>query len=195
MEVMNMLVKPSEFVLGKLLAHVGVLLVQLLTMAGFVIIMLSFFDAEIFTYLFEFTKYVNIWMIIPLIFYISCGFLIMAHIIMGVGAALPTAQESQKFMGYFIILSILPIYFMAVLLNEPSGLIAMVLSYFPLTSGMVLLFRNISGQLSVLETIFSSIVLIGYVVISFIISYKLFKIGSTEYQKKVSLREVFSRGR
>ena len=134
--------------------------------------------------------YLNGWNLLKTFFYLACGYLIMAHFIMGAGASFPTLKESQNFIGYFILLSILPIYFLNILITEPSGIMSMILSYFPFTSAMILLFRNLSGQLSLGEEIFSALVLIGYVIISFVIAFKLFKAGSSEYNSRISLKRT-----
>lgn len=125
--------------------------------------------------------------------YIIAGFLIMANTMVGVGAAMPSYKEAQSFSGIFVMLSVIPIYFATLIIAEPNGLIAMIASYFPLSSAVILLFRNTLGELSLAETVFSSVVLLCYVLASFYMAFKLFELGALEYSNKVSFRQYLKR--
>ena len=60
-------------------------------------------------------------------------------------------------------------------------------------SPLVLTFRASVGALPVIEQIIGIIVSALYVVISFYVAFKLFEVGSLEFGKKVSLKNILRR--
>ncbi len=124
-------------------------------------------------------------------FYLIAGFLIMAASMVGVGAIMPSYKEAQNFSSFFIIAAIFPIYFAALIVQEPSGLIAMVLSYFPLTAPLILLARHVLNALPVWEMWLSGAILAGYVFGALVLAQKLFEIGSLEYTNRLSFKRIF----
>jgi ABC-2 type transport system permease protein len=189
-ETILSLVKAKDLIWGKLLGQVGLVFTQLITLLfltfiGFMSLDLSInlpIDLDEITF--------DPVILIQSLFYIICGFLIMANIMVGVGAASPSYKEAQGLSSVFIILSILPIYFAGIIVTDPSGLIGLAGSYFPLTSPLILLFRNAMGEVGMTEFILSGALVIGYVVASFWLSFKLFQIGALELGKKISLKSL-----
>jgi ABC-2 type transport system permease protein len=106
---------------------------------------------------------------------------------------MPTYREAQSFSSVFILLGMYPLWLVGLLMTDPSGPVAMFSSYFPFSSAMVLLFRNALGEISGMEMLFSTFVLLIYVILSFLISYKLFEIGALEYHQRLSLKTVVDR--
>jgi ABC-2 type transport system permease protein len=131
--------------------------------------------------------------LLPLnIFLIIAGFLFFAAIMTGTGAIGTGAEDSRNLSSIFIILSIFPIYLMQVLITNPQGTLAVVLSYFPFTSFMVLLIRNSFGALPVPELILGIVTSILYVVIAMLVALKLFELGCLMYNRRPTFKEVLS---
>lgn len=189
-EVVLTSVSPKVLILGKILGQLGTVLTQLLTLAVFASAGLYFakpnlpFDIS--------TVHVDPLVIVMSIFYTIMGLLILGNIMVSVGAAVPTYKEAQSFSSVFIILSILPIYFFTIILTDPTGTISRIASYFPLTAPLILLFRFGLGVLSRTETLLSMVLLLIYAYVTFVIAVKLFEFGALEYNKKISLKDVFS---
>jgi ABC-2 type transport system permease protein len=192
-ETILSVIKPKDLIAGKLAAQGGLVLVQLaalliLSIAGLLLLNINF-DLPVDLSEFEPDPMV----ILQSLFYIVGGFLIIANIMIGVGAAVPSYKEAQSLSSVFIILSILPIYFAGIIISDPSGTIGLVASYFPLTAPMILLFRNSLGELGLVEFGFSSLLIAVYVVVSFWAAFKLFRLGAMEYSNKLSLKKVLGR--
>lgn len=185
-EIVLTAVDSTKLIVGKILGQIATVLTQLVVL----IIMASiglFGLNSTFTNLLSGVQ-LNPLMILMGIFYILCGFLIMGNIMVGVGAAMPNYRDAQGFSSIFIILSIFPVYFATIILAEPSGTVSQIVSYFPLTSAMILLFRFMLGELSNLEIVISSLLLIIYVAATFWLAIKLFEFGSLEYSNKISFK-------
>lgn len=194
-EIIISLVKPHDVILGKLLAHVALALIQIIIIASSTFLLLQVsavisgnpFSFDIWTTLYS----LDPWLVLKAFFYLGCAFLITTMLALGASAAMPTTREAQGFISVFFILGLFPFYFMNTLINEPVGTLTLFLSYFPLTSGITLFVRNLLDQISLPELLFGSILLIVYLIASSILAFKLFERGSVEYHRKISLREIF----
>lgn len=136
---------------------------------------------------------INLWQIISALFFVVTGFLFMAGVMVGVGAAIPTYKEAQSFSSVFIILSIFPVYFASALIAEPSGRIAQITSFTPFTAPLVLLFRNAMNALQVWELLLGIVLMVVYVVVGFWLAFRLFSIGSLEYGRRISFRSLLGK--
>ncbi|MCA9390441.1 ABC transporter permease, partial [candidate division WWE3 bacterium] len=69
--------------------------------------------------------------------------------------------------------------------------LALGLSYFPLTSPLILLARYVFDALPLYEMIMSGTLLILYVLGALYLAFKLFELGSLEYTEKLSFKRIF----
>jgi ABC-2 type transport system permease protein len=189
-ETVLSIIKPKALILGKIIGQIAIVVTQLIILLALIAAVMVITKTQLPIDLS--TVQVTAGQLFWGLFYLICGFIIMANVMVGVGAAMPTYKEAQSFSSIFIILSILPIYFAAIIIAEPSGTVAMLSSYFPLTAPMILLFRNALGELSTTELIFSAALLLVYVYLTLILAFKLFEFGSLEYSKKISFRRFLS---
>ncbi|MEI7604131.1 MAG: ABC transporter permease [bacterium] len=188
-ETVLTIIKPKNLIWGKIIGQVAVVITQMLFLIGMILIAFLIIKPNLPIDLSKITITPD--QIIASIFYTFTGFLILACTMVGVGAAMPTYKEASSFSSVFILLSILPIYLVGLIIADPNGLLSIITSYFPLTSAMVLLFRNALGELSLIELIFSGVVMILYVVFFFYLAYKIFELGSLEYNRKLSLQQIY----
>jgi ABC-type Na+ efflux pump permease subunit len=194
-ETILSIVKPRELIWGKILGQVGIILTQFAVLVGFAALGFAALNLKLPVTINLSAINVDPVQVITSIWYLACGFLIMANTMVGVGSIMPSYKDASSFSSVFIMLSIFPIYFFTILLTEPSGLVAYITSYFPFSAAMVLLFRNALGALPLWESILSSVVLFVYVVFTFYLAYKLFELGSLEYRNKISLRQIIGKNK
>lgn len=189
-EIVLSIMRPVELITGKIIGMTGIAFTQLtalLLLGGLVF----FYSSTKLPFDIDFSAIDwNVAQILISFFYLICGFLIMASVMVGVGAAMPTYRDAQSFSSVFVIASIFPIYFAALIVAEPNGLIAQITSYFPLTASLILLARNALGELGTFEIILSSILLVFYVIGGFYVANKLFELGSLEYNQKLSVQRI-----
>jgi len=188
-EIILSSIKPKDLILGKVLGQVAAVLTQIVVLITLIIVLLNQVKLNL---PFDISKIeLNPVQLILAVIYLLLGFLILAITMVGVGAAMPTYREASSFASIFIIMSIFPIYFFTLILVEPNGLVAQIVSYFPFTAPMILMLRNSLGALSPFEIVLSIAVLIFFIFLFSKIAYKLFEFGSLEYNQKISFRAFF----
>lgn len=192
-EIILSIMSHKEIIWGKILGLLGIIFTQItvLLVLGGIIFWLSL-DHLPFTFDWSLITIDPVHIVISF-FYIICGFLTIATAMVGVGSAMPTYKEAQSFSSVFIMLSIFPIYFATLILQEPNGPVAIATSYFPFTAPLILLIRNALGALPLWEALFSAVILLGYVTAGFYLAFKLFQLGSLEYSQKLSLKRFFQK--
>ncbi|MHC1716845.1 MAG: ABC transporter permease [Candidatus Dojkabacteria bacterium] len=191
-ETMLSIVDKKSLMIGKMVGLIGVVITQLLVWLLFGVALylaiMNYFDLNLPIDLNNID-----WGGLPLnIFLIITGFLFFAAVMVGVGAVGTGAEDSRNLSSIFIILSIFPMYLMQSLITDPTSLLSRIFSYFPFTSFMVLLLRNSIGALSTQELIIGIFTSIIYVIIAIFISMKLFELGCLMYNRRPSLKEIFT---
>ena len=91
----------------------------------------------------EFTISAGLWATI-----IGCfitGYLLMTTLAIFVGAIAPSSREAGRMGGWIPVLCFVPFWFSALLLAQPNGLVARLLSYIPLVAPTGLLMRISAG--------------------------------------------------
>lgn len=121
---------------------------------------------------------------------VLCGFLLYSAIMVGVGSVATSQKDSQSLSAVFIIMAVLPMYFIPVLISDPNGVIAKIFSYFPSTSAFTLALRNSLGVLGAGEIVLGLILNFIYVVIAFWVAVKMFRLGILMYSRRPSIKEV-----
>ncbi|MCA9382320.1 ABC transporter permease, partial [Candidatus Dojkabacteria bacterium] len=124
------------------------------------------------------------------LFLAFCGFLTIASIMVGVGAMGKNYRDSQSLSSIFILISVFPIYFISILISDPNSILAIIFSYFPLTSPMILLLRSAFGQLKTVELIIGVLLTLLYTIIAFYLAPKLFDLGSLMYSRRPTMKEI-----
>jgi ABC-2 type transport system permease protein len=125
-----------------------------------------------------------------LIYYIL-GFVLLGSIMAGVGSTCNTLKDAQNMMMPVTIIVIIPMMSFHVIIQNPDGMYARALSFFPPVTSMVMVLRLSAGSSAGFLEIFSTIaVLIISVIFAVWLAAKVFRTGILMYGKKPSLREV-----
>lgn len=127
--------------------------------------------------------------VLALVYYVL-GFLVYAVIIGSVGALGTSMQESQQLSGVFSIIAAAPIFFAGVVLANPDGTLARVLSYVPLTSPTTMLIRIPQGGVPILDIVVSvgGLVLTGAVLLW--AGDRIFRLGLLMYGERPGLKRI-----
>jgi ABC-2 type transport system permease protein len=136
---------------------------------------------------------------LPLLTMISCffmyfigGYFLYAAIYTAIGAAVDSETDTQQFMLPVILPLILSIYvgFFSVI-DNPNGTVAVIFSYIPLTSPIVMLMRIPFGEITwwqlaiSLSILYISIILVAY------LAAKIYRIGILMYGKKTNWKDLY----
>lgn len=184
------MIDSKTLIFGKTIGLSGAVLTQLLiwfVMGGTVIFGISKYSNQSLPL--DFSR-IDISALPLNIFLTFSGFLLFSAAMTGVGAIGTSYKDSQGLSSIFIILSVLPLYFITILVSDPNGVIGQVASHFPLTSPMVFILRNSLVQLSTVEIILAVGLNIIYVLVAFYLAIKLFNLGSLMYERRPKFSEI-----
>lgn len=115
--------------------------------------------------------------------FVILGFLSMAGIMVMAASSVGTFREAQSFSTVFILLGILPVYFVTVILAEPNGSLAQITSLVPLTSPLIMVMRLGVTELNAFYVLGIAALNAIYVAISFVLAFKIFSMNAVEYSK------------
>lgn len=198
MEMVLTYVKPRILILGKLLAvslvvltqiafyaTLGLLALFIAHQAGFAITLplgidltkLVFDPAAIF---FGFA-------------YLIVGFLMYAGFMTATAAMAPSSKEANNFSSVFFIGAFIPFYFITLVVTSPNNPVVTFMSYFPLTSPIIGLVRNMFGSMTFVEALLVLAVMFTFMVISIWAAVRAFKLGALEFNQVISLKKLFKK--
>jgi ABC-2 type transport system permease protein len=107
-----------------------------------------------------------------------------------VGSLVPNAREASGFVSVIMILVVMPLFFISSFMSATPDFMTYVLSYFPLSAPVALLMRNAFGTLPPIEAA-AGIALLAVSSVAIIwLAFRAFRIGTMEYQSKVSLKRL-----
>lgn len=121
------------------------------------------------------------------------SFLMFTGILVGIGAATPTAKEATGFFGAVMLFIFGPLYAVTLFVSSPDAVLVKVLSFFPLTAPIPLMLRNAVGNLSIVDAIVGIGILSISAIIALSVSIRLFRYGALEYSRRLSLRAIFTK--
>ncbi len=176
----------KDLILGKLIGLSAVVVTQILLLLVMgLLVLLGFYRGEVFSFISQ-IKFDPIEMLFGL-FIAMLSSLVLANAMVGVGAAVPTLREAQGFSSIFIILSVIPLYFVSIVLVAPSSPFSIAMSYVPILGPFVLLIRNALVELTFIEVFIAIISLVIQVVISFWIAKTMLVRGALNYSSRINL--------
>ena len=125
------------------------------------------------------------------IFYFLGGYMLYSSLFAAVGAAVDNETDTQQFMMPIMLPLILAVYVGAfTVINEPHGPIAVIFSYIPLTSPIVMLMRVPFGVAWWEIAISMLLLLLTFMVIVWIAA-KIYRVGILMYGKKPTYKDLW----
>lgn len=119
------------------------------------------------------------------------GFILFTGLLVGIGAAAPTAKDANSFFGIVILMMFIPFYFFQMLMSGASSPVVSFMSYFPLTAPVTLMIRNIFGTVNTTEALIGLAIVFISGIISINLAVRIFRYGTLEYSKRLSLKTIF----
>jgi ABC-2 type transport system permease protein len=123
--------------------------------------------------------------------YFVLAFLLFGTLITATGVIGTNAKDMQQYGMLWAIGAAIPMMFMAILLQEPAGTTARVLSYFPLTSAVTMMIRLGQDAVSWWEIPLTLGILALSVLVTLRFAARIFRTGLLMYGKRPSLAEIF----
>ena len=180
-EIMLTSVPSREIMGGKIIGNLGVGLTQIAVWVLLLGVVGFFFRDKL-----GFLTDINL----------SGGYLLISVALMilsFIGAAMTSSEESQGIIGLMVLPMMFPFYFLTVFLSYPNGILARVLSFFPLSAPLALSLRMAFSSVSALEIGLVFVVIVFFTLLMFWLAGVVFKRGMLRYSKRLSLKEIFSK--
>ena len=127
-----------------------------------------------------------------LVLYFVLGYLFFASLFTGVGALSSSQEDAHRLKFYMRLLSLLPIVLAVFVLHSPDSLFVRILSFIPFLAPIFMILRTPLGQPPLIDYYISCGVLVVSIVLSFMITGKLFRNASVIYGKKTTLKLVLN---
>ena len=128
--------------------------------------------------------------LVAFLLYFIGGYLLYASLFAAIGAAVDNQTDAQQFMMPITIILILALYVgMFTVPEDPNGTVALIFSYIPFTSPVVMMMRIPNG-VPVYEQIISIIILYFTFVLCIWLAAKIYRVGILMYGKKPSIKEL-----
>ena len=185
---------PTTLIIGKIAALFMVGLVQMLTFALPVIIGYVFFrsnlklpDVDLSTLSLQPGP-----MIVGVLLLVG-GFIVFTGTLVAIGAVVPTVKEAGTVFAPLVIMLFVPFYVVSMIVSDPRAPIVQIFTYFPYTAPVTAMLRNGFGSLSSVQSALVIAELFTFGLITLRLAVHLFRYGSLEYSKKLSIRNTFHR--
>ena len=123
--------------------------------------------------------------------YFVLAFLLYGTLITGTGVIGTNAKDMQQYGMFWSIGSAIPMLFLEVLIRDPNGTTARILSYFPLTSAVTMMIRIGSGGYSWWEIPLTLGILAVSVWITLRFAARIFRTALLMYGKRPTFVEIF----
>lgn len=123
----------------------------------------------------------------------SVSFILFTGLLVGIGAATPTAKEAGGFFGVVMMLIFGPLYAVTLFVSQPEATVVQFLSNFPFTAPIPLLLRNAVGNLTISEATIAIAIMSATAVIVMWLAIRAFRYGALEYSRRLSVSEIFRR--
>jgi ABC-2 type transport system permease protein len=123
----------------------------------------------------------------------TASFVLFTGLLVGIGAAAPTAKEAGSFFGVVILLLIGPVYAASLFISSPDAGIVQFLSYFPFTAPIPLMLRNAVGNLENWQAGIALVILVITATVVMATAIRTFRYGALEYSRRLTLKEIFRR--
>ncbi len=177
---------PDDLMTGKVLGLGAAALIQILVWLGMAFALLTIASRN---FLPDFDVPLDLFLIC--LGYFLVGFLMISSLMAGAGSLGNTMKESQQLSTWFTIPIVAPFFLIMVILAEPNGIVARILSYIPLTSPVTMMLRLPSGQVPWWELPLTFVILIVSVYLALKLGGKLFRLGSLMYGKRPTVPEIW----
>jgi ABC-2 type transport system permease protein len=125
------------------------------------------------------------------------AFLFFGSLMLGTGSLGSNMREAQQLSMIWSLTAALPLMLMSVLIREPHGLVARILTWLPLTAGPVVVMRASmdADSLAWWEMVGPLLVLLGATWMAIRIGARFFRVGLLSAGARPSLREVMRQAR
>ncbi len=174
-EIMLSSVRPLALLLGKILAMGVLSLLQVATIAGAFVVIISQ-AGSLSTALGDVS--VSPGLLAMLAVYFVLGFLLFGSLMAGIGAVSTTMRESQNFVTVVTLPAMIPMFFITIFTTDPNGTFAVVFSMIPITAPLSMIMRLAVTDVPLVQLAVSMILLLLGIAGAIWFSARLFRVNT-----------------
>ena len=186
-DVLLTCVKPLSLMAGKVLAIGTAVLITIVVWVGSVVVVAP----RIVSFIPNAAELpINLGLLVWVLAFFLAGYFVSAVIMVGVGAVATKVQEANQ-LGFLVIIPLLAsIYVLPLILSNPDGGLARVLSFIPFTAPSAMMIRLAVDGASTLESLASLAVIVLTGMVLLWACARVFRAGLLMYGQRMSLRRV-----
>jgi ABC-2 type transport system permease protein len=186
-EILLSSISPTQLLTGKILGLGALGLGQMLFWLGSAAALLS---ATVAMFSMVGVIKLSLDTIILAIIYFILGYLLFATLMAVAGSMGTSMRESQQIAGIFTFAAAVPFMALNLVFSNPDSPILMVLSYFPMTSPVMMLIRLGFGPVPTEQVVISLVLLVAGLAFSLWAGVKVFRVGLLMYGKRPGLKDL-----
>ncbi|AEF95700.1 ABC transporter permease [Methanotorris igneus] len=179
MEVLLSFTNAENIMIGKILGISVVGLIQISIWLMFALPVVIVYAIKVSTFL---VAMAVVFFILAYLFYTS--------LLCGVASLYTNLKDASQIIAPIVIIQTIPFMMLNLILTNPNHYVVKILSYLPFTAPQVMLMRLSITNVEIWELVLSLAIMVLSTIASFIISIKLFKIGTLIYEENMSLKKV-----
>lgn len=185
---------PTTLVVGKVISLFLVGAVQAVVFAAPMVIGYVFFHDQLSMPNFDLTHLqFQFWPMLVGALLFTGGFILFTGVLVAIGAVMPTAKDASTVFAPVMILMFIPFYIVTMVVSDPGNVIVQIFTFFPFTAPITAMLRNGFGSLSAVSAAVVIAELFVFGLLALRLAVHLFRYGSIEYSRKLSLRTAFAR--
>ena len=186
MELLVTTITPNKLMAGKIVGIIAVGWTQLIVWFGMVLLLALV--GSLFIDLPEWISFPMGYLAFALVLFVP-AFIMLAALMVAVGATLTDAQEAQQVTSLFTLPLFIPFWFALTLINHPNGPVAVGLSFFPFTAPITLAIRAGFAPIPPWQIVLSLSLLVICAVAAVWFAGRAFRLGMLRYGQRVAWRE------
>jgi ABC-2 type transport system permease protein len=188
MELLATSLSPMQIMGGKIIALIGVGLTQVVAWGFFPLLVILLVGPMLPSLQGVAVDWEMIWIVLLTTL---PTFVLISALMATIGSTVTEAREGQQITSLVTLPVIAPFLLFSVLIADPNGVVAIVLSIFPLTAALTLLIRMAFATVPAWQIVLSTLLLILSAVGSLWLAGRVFRVGMLRYGKRLGWREIF----
>ncbi len=134
--------------------------------------------------------HISMSLILSAIIFFILAYLFYVSLLCGIASLFTTPKDAGQIISPILMIQMIPLLMLSLIFTNPNHWIVKVLSYVPFTAPQIMLMRMSITHVEFWEVLASMGVMLIFSVLSFVLSVKLFKIGSLIYDESLNLKKI-----
>ena len=129
-------------------------------------------------------------LIISAVIFFILAYLFYISLLCGISSLFTTPKDAGQIISIIMMIQMIPLLILSLIFTSPNHWIVKILSYVPFTAPQIMLMRIAITHVDFWEIVGSMVVMTIFSILSFMLSVKLFKIGTLIYDESINLKKI-----